>query len=72
MSELPDESEVTVDYPAGTQPGTVVTIKKKGIPSLDRRSRGDLHVLLEVSVPQKLSRKAKKLIAELQQELGEE
>lgn len=66
---LPDESEVKVDFPAGTQPGTVLTVKKKGLPHLDRRSRGDLHVLIEVQVPKKLSRKAKKLLKELQSEL---
>ncbi len=67
---LPDETDVQAEFPHGTQPGTVLTIKRKGLPSLDRRSRGDLHVLLEVNVPQKLSRKAKKLIAELDKELN--
>lgn len=66
---LPDESEVGVSYPAGTQPGTVLTVSGKGLPRLDRRGKGDLHVLVEVRVPQKLSRKAKKLIEELRQEL---
>ncbi len=66
---LPDESQVKVDYAAGTQPGTVITVKKKGLPHLDRKSRGDLHVLLEVTVPKKLSRKAKNLIRELADEL---
>ncbi len=68
--KLPDDSEVVIDYPAGTQPGTVITTKKKGLPHLDRKNRGDLHVLLEVEVPKKLSRKAKKLIEELDQELS--
>ncbi len=44
----------------------------KGLPRLDRRGRGDLHVLVEVQIPKKLSRKAKKLIEELKQELGNE
>lgn len=69
--KLPDETEVKIEYPAGTQPGTVITTKKKGLPHLDRRGRGDLHVLLEVSVPKKLSRKAKKLVEELRAELDE-
>lgn len=69
LVKLPDDSEVKIEYPAGTQPGTVITTKKKGLPHLDRRGRGDLHVLLEVQVPKKLSRKAKKLVQELQQEL---
>lgn len=69
--KLPDETEVEVSYPAGTQPGTVLTVSNKGIPRLDRRGRGELHVLVEVQIPKKLSRKAKKLIEELKQELGE-
>lgn len=69
MIKMPDDSDVKVEFPAGTQPGTVLTIKKKGLPHLDRRSRGDLHVLIEVQVPKKLSRKAKKLLKELQEEL---
>ena len=67
--ELPNETDVKVDFAAGTQPGTVISVKKKGLPQLDRRGRGDLHVLIEVEVPKKLSRKAKKLLRELQDEL---
>jgi len=67
---LPDTTQVDVDYPAGTQPGTVLTVKGKGIPRLDRRGRGDVHVLVEVAVPEKLSRKARKLIEELREELS--
>lgn len=69
---LPNEAEVAVSYPAGTQPGTVLTVAGKGLPRLDRRGKGDLHVLVEVKVPQKLSRKARKLIEELRQELESE
>ncbi len=62
---LPDERTVDVKWPAGTQPGTVLTVSGEGVPRLDRRGRGDVHVLLEVEVPRKLSRKAKKLVEEL-------
>lgn len=66
---LPDGSRVAVKYPAGTQPGTVLTTRGKGIPHLNGRGNGDLHVLVDVEVPEKLSRKAKKLIEELRSEL---
>lgn len=67
---LPTEKVVAVRWPAGTQPGTVLTVPGEGVPRLDRRGHGDLHVLLEVEVPKKLSRKAKKLVEELRAELG--
>lgn len=66
---LPDERSVRVEWPAGTQPGTVLTVPGEGVPRLDRRGRGNLHVLIEVEVPRKLSRKAKKLVEELRDAL---
>lgn len=69
--ELPDGVSVSADVPAGTQPGTVISIRGKGMPRLDGRGRGDLHIVVEVAVPKKLSRRAKKLLQELEEELGE-
>jgi molecular chaperone DnaJ len=68
--KLPDSSELLVKYPAGVQPGTVLTTRARGVPELNGRGRGDVHVLIEVAIPEKLSRKAKKLIEELKEELG--
>jgi molecular chaperone DnaJ len=68
---LPDDSKVNAEIRAGTQPGTVITLKGKGVPRLDRRGRGDLHVVVDVLVPRKLSKRAKQLLHELEQELGE-
>jgi len=67
--DLPDGSAVDVEIPAGTQPNTVIRVRDKGLPRLDRSGRGDLHVVVEVLVPKKLSKKAKKLLKELASEL---
>lgn len=67
--ELPDGSTAAVSVRPGTQPGSVVTVTGKGVPRLDRSRRGDLHVLVDVHVPTKLSRRAKKLLKELEEEL---
>ena len=67
---LPDDTRVTLDIPAGTQPGSVLVVRNKGMPRLDRSGRGDLHVLVDVVVPTKLSKQAKKLLKELEEELG--
>jgi molecular chaperone DnaJ len=67
---LPDGSEVPVNIPGGTQPGTVITASGQGMQRIGRRGRGDLHVVVNVHVPKKLSRKARKLFEELEEELA--
>jgi molecular chaperone DnaJ len=49
-----DES---VEVKAGTQPGTEIRLRGKGVPYLRRPGqRGDLHVIVDVEVPHRLSR----------------
>src|SRR5512141_3198078 len=51
--EGPEEVEVR----PGTQPGTEIRLRGRGVPHLRRASaRGDLHVLVDVKVPTKLSK----------------
>ncbi|MEB2312526.1 MAG: molecular chaperone DnaJ [Sorangiineae bacterium] len=69
---LPDETRVSATLPAGTQPGTVLTVKGKGVPRIDRRGRGDLLIVVDVAVPRGLSKRAKKLLGELAAELANE
>jgi molecular chaperone DnaJ len=68
--DLPDGSRVDVAVSPGTQPGTLLTVQGQGMPRLDRRGRGDLHVLIDVHVPKKLSKRARKLLLELETELN--
>jgi molecular chaperone DnaJ len=68
--ELPDDSAVTVEVPAGTQPGEVITLKGKGLPRIDGRGRGALQVVMQVEVPRVLSSRAKDLLRELDDELA--
>ncbi len=67
---LPDESVVKVDVPAGTQPGEVLSTRSKGMPRIDGRGRGALHVVVQVGVPKELSKRAKELVQELDEELS--
>lgn len=55
--------------PAGTQPGQTLVVRGAGIPRLDGRGRGDLIAVVQVHVPTKLNRKAKKLLEDLAQQL---
>jgi molecular chaperone DnaJ len=57
--------------PAGTQPGKVLRIKAKGVPSLRGEGRGDLLVHLAVAVPGKLSARQRELLEQLAAEGGE-
>lgn len=68
---LPDESIVKAAIAEGTQPGSVLSIRGKGVPHVDGQGRGDLHLLVEVDVPKKLSKRAKKLLKELEEELAQ-
>lgn len=44
-----------VEIPGGTQPGTSFTIRGSGMHRLGQRARGDLIVVVDVSVPRELS-----------------
>jgi molecular chaperone DnaJ len=63
---------VTVEVPAGTQPGEVITLKGKGVPRVDGRGRGSLQVVVQVDVPRHVSSRAKELMRELEEELGKQ
>ncbi len=59
------DGEVEFKIPAGTQPGTVIKLKGRGIPHLRGDGRGDHLVAIKVEVPKKLSKKQKSLLEEL-------
>jgi DnaJ-class molecular chaperone len=64
---LQDPIEIRIK--PGTQPGTVIRLRGKGIPSLRGSGYGDLYIRLMIDVPEKLSRQAKDLLQQLQREL---
>jgi len=66
------DGDERIDVPAGTQPGTVVTLRGRGMPSLGRGRRGDQRVVLNVVVPRNLTPEQRELLDEFDQTLGEE
>lgn len=60
------DGKVDIKIPAGISHGEKLRIKGKGVPQGGRR--GDFMVKVSVDIPQKLSRKARKLIEELRGE----
>ena len=62
--ETPDGPEPT-KLLEGTQPGTILTLRGKGVPYVNSYGRGDLFVAINVIVPADLSAQEKKLLKEL-------
>ena len=61
------DGTIELKIPAGTNSGTILRVKGKGVPQGGNR-RGDLYVRITVNIPEKLSKEAKKLIEELKKE----
>jgi DnaJ-class molecular chaperone len=61
----------TIDGPlkirigGGTQPGTLIRLKGKGMPRVRGSGRGDAYIKIVVVVPERVSRKQKELLEEL-------
>jgi molecular chaperone DnaJ len=56
---------VDVHVSAGTENGTVVSFRGKGMPNIDGRGRGALHIRLVTAIPRKLTKEQKKLVEQL-------
>jgi molecular chaperone DnaJ len=66
------EGEEEIELRSGTQPGAEIRLRGKGVPHLRRPgSRGDLHVVVHVAVPTKLSKRQRELLEQLAAESGE-
>jgi molecular chaperone DnaJ len=65
------DGDVDVQIKAGTQSGTTIAIKGKGMTRLRSTHRGDLIVHVDVATPHKLSRDQEKLLKEFAQSRGE-
>jgi molecular chaperone DnaJ len=64
--------DVEVEIPAGTQPGDVQVLRGEGMPSLDGRRRGTLHVHSRVRVPRRLDHEQRTMLEQLDESLGHE
>jgi molecular chaperone DnaJ len=57
----------TLKIDAGTQPGTTIVMKDKGIPNISSRGKGDQVVFVNVYIPTSLNSKEKSVIKEFSQ-----
>jgi molecular chaperone DnaJ len=60
------EGEHKLKVPEGTQAGTRTRIRGKGVPVLNGHGKGDLFVEFHVQTPQKLNKRQRELLQELE------
>jgi molecular chaperone DnaJ len=66
------DGEEEIEVPVGTQPGTVVTLRGRGMPTVGRGRRGDQQVVLNVVIPRNLTERQGELLEELRASLTAE
>lgn len=61
------EGQTKIQVPAGTQPGTVIRLKGKGVPFMNNpQKRGDLHLDINLDIPTTVTAEEVKLLKEIQ------
>lgn len=61
----------TMKVPAGTQGGTTFRLRDRGMPSLNGRGKGDLHVEVQVEVPTRLNSDQRERLEAFTESIGE-
>jgi molecular chaperone DnaJ len=56
------DGEIPVEVPAGTQPGETISLGGRGMPPLGRGRTGDLRVIVNVTIPRRLSREQRDML----------
>jgi len=70
--EVPTLDEpVTLKIPPGTQPGTTMRVRGRGVPAAGKHAGGDLLVTIGVTVPKKLNKEQRTLVEKLATALHE-
>jgi molecular chaperone DnaJ len=60
-----------LELPPGTQPGEIVVLPRRGMPVLQRHSRGDQRILVNVLVPRRLNDEQRRLLREFDEHADE-
>ncbi len=66
------DGEEVVRVPEGTDTGTVLRLRGKGMPNISGRGRGDLHVIVQVTTPRRVTKEQRKLLEQLAETLPAE
>ena len=66
QAEVPTiEGKVKIKVDPGTQPGKVLRLRNKGVPSLNEYGRGDLLVIINVWIPKEVNKDERKTLEKL-------
>jgi molecular chaperone DnaJ len=66
------DAPINLKIPAGTQPGTTMRVRGRGVPGSAKHAHGDLLVNVNVLVPKKLNKEQRALVEKLAAALHEE
>jgi molecular chaperone DnaJ len=66
------DGDIPLEIPAGTQPGETITMSGRGMPPLGRGRTGDLRVVVNVTVPRRLTREQRDMLERFADTLTEE
>jgi molecular chaperone DnaJ len=66
------EGEIELTFDPGTQPGEIVVLRGRGLPVLQGFGRGNERVLVNVTVPRRLTEEQRQLLEEFERLAGEE
>jgi len=58
---------VKLEIPEGTEHGKILRLRGKGIPHIHRQGNGDQLIKIEIDIPSKLSKEAKKIIEKMKE-----
>jgi molecular chaperone DnaJ len=59
------DEPVTLKVPAGTQSGTTMRVRGRGVPAAGKHAAGDLLVTIDVAIPKKLTKEQRTLVERL-------
>lgn len=62
------DGPLSLKIPPGTQSGTLIRLRGKGVPDVRGRDRGDHYVRVKVTIPAKLTNRQKELLKEFEEE----
>ncbi len=66
------EGTERLEIPEGTQTGTAFLLRGKGMPDIDGHGRGNLHVIVRVDVPRRLTAEQREALKAFAEAMGEQ